>query len=88
MEFKKMYFFAHIFITFLAFIAFMLIVIGLVDIEHMSNAVLSMVFTSIMLIILSIFLYRKTELERISVFYSIALFAMLVVLSVVTSIGQ
>ncbi len=88
MEFKKTYFFAHLFITILAFVAFLLVVIGLLEPDQISKSALSMMIASSMLVVLSIYQYKRDEVDRISVFYSISILAMLIILSVVISIGQ
>ncbi len=83
MNFKRTYFIAHIIVTFLAFITFLLAVIEVVELEQISNAVLSLLLISFIFVILSIYQYKREEIERSSVFYSIALAAMIIILSVV-----
>ncbi len=83
MDFKKTYFIAHIIITFLAFITFLLAVIEVFELEQISNAVFSLLLISFIFVLLSLYQFKRTELEKSSVYYSIALFAMIIILSVV-----
>ncbi len=83
MEFKRTYFIAHLIVTFLAFVTFLLAVTEIVELEQISSAVLSLLLISLIFVLISLYLYKRNEINVSSAYYSIALFATIIILSVV-----
>ncbi len=87
MEFRKIYYYAHLYLTLLTFFAFLFIALGIAEDYSSAQTVLGLMLTSFFLVILSVIQFRKNELDRFSVIYSILLSLLIIGLVGVMSLG-